>query len=103
MLDFNCIGRLSEKPEMKKTASGINFCNLVITSNKPFANADGEVEKEDFSITCWKNIAEEVIEKYKPGVLLQIKGRAVANNYRSNDDKFYYKTDLVAERVLAFE
>lgn len=98
MLDFNCIGRLVEKPEMKKTASGINFCNLVVTSEKPFANADGKVEKEDFSITCWKNVAEEVIDKIKPGTLVQIKGRVVANNYR-NEEKFIFKTDLVAERV----
>ena len=46
---------------------------------------------------------EDVMKKIKEGMSVEIKGRISANNYRSNDDKFYFKTDLIAERVSALE
>lgn len=98
MNDFTCIGKVTENPEMHKTASGLDFCYLVVSSNKPFPNTDGVIETEDFSFICWKNTAEDIIKMVKKDMLIQIKGRIVANNYR-NDERFIYKTDLVAERV----
>lgn len=103
MNDFICVGKVIEKPELQKTNTGIDFCNLIVASDKPFPNTDGKFEKEDFSITCWKNVAEDVMKKIKEGMSVEIKGRISANNYRSNDDKFYFKTDLIAERVSALE
>lgn len=98
MIDLICTGRAAEKPEMKKTASGLEFCNLIITSDKPYLNSEGKVEKEDFSFICWKTTAADVVKNVQPGMLLQIKGRAAANNYRA-DEKFVFRNDLVAEKV----
>lgn len=98
MNEFNIIGKALEKPELKKSESGIVYALMLVSVNKPFKNKDGDVDSDVFQITMFKNLAEEAVELVKDGSPLLIKGHINANNYLK-DGKTIYSPSIIADRL----
>lgn len=99
MNQFVVYGRALDKPQLQESEKGLKYCNLLVGVNKTFKNQDGAVEVENFKVTCFKSLAEDVCQKVKKGKGLLIKGRLSENSYKSNQDNIILKTDLVGESV----
>lgn len=100
MNEFKFFGRAIEKPQLQESEKGLKYCNLLIGVDKPYKNQDGVVEVENFKITCFKSLAEDLCEKIKKGKGIIISGRLQENNFtKSNPDNNNYRADLVGERV----
>lgn len=94
---FVIVGKVKEKPIMKKTPNGITTATLLIEVERSFRNSNGEFETDVFAITLWRGIAEEC-QNYEPGFLVGIRGRLQANVNQSNETT-YYNTEIIAEKL----
>lgn len=91
------VGKVKEKPIMKKTPNGIATATLLIDVERSFRNSNGETEFDVFAVTLWRGIAEDC-QCCEPGLLVGIRGRLQANVNQSNDTT-YYNTEIIAEKL----
>ncbi len=96
MNEFTLIGTLLSVGPLEETSSGIKVVNFYVKVEKTFK---ANVTHEEFKVTAFKDLAEEISSKKKIGNDLFIRGRLQANNYSSNG-KTYYSPELLAEKVM---
>ena len=73
-------GRMTKKPEVKQTQSGVSVCNFCIAVDRPFKS--GEDRQADF-IDCvaWRASAEFIGNYFDKGVIIGIIGRLQTHNW----------------------
>ena len=96
MNDFTIMGRLDSVMPLDETVSGIKVINFIVSAERPFKSNQ---PFDDFRITAFKELAEDIASKKAVGSTVLIKGRFQSNNYRK-DDRIYYSPELLAEKVL---
>ncbi|MBQ3419677.1 MAG: single-stranded DNA-binding protein [Erysipelotrichaceae bacterium] len=98
MNEFKFYGTALEKPTLLESESGNKYCNLLLSVEKNYKTAEGK-DTDNFKITCFKTIAEDVCEKMKKGSRVIVKGRLQENKYLKDNGEPSYKTELVGERI----
>ena len=96
MNDFTIMGRLDSVMPLEVTSTGIKVINFIVSVERPFKSNQAF---DDFKVTAFKELAEDIASKIAVGSPVLVKGRIQSNNYRKND-KFYYSPELLAEKVL---
>ena len=96
MNEFTVLGVLESIGPLEETSSGIKVVNFVIKSERPFKSNQSY---DQFKVTAFKEVAEDVSTSAIIGSNVLIKGRLQANNYRK-DDKVYYSPELLAEKIF---
>ena len=96
MNEFNLIGTLVSVGPLEETSSGIKVINFFVKTDRPYRSS---VAFDEFKITAFKELAEEVSSRKIIGNDVLVKGRLQANNY-SKDDRTFYSTELLAEKVM---
>lgn len=91
-------GKVIELPQMRETASGIKYANILLEITRPFKNSNGVYDSDRISVTLWKGIAETANEACKIGDLLGIKGRIQSYSVEK-ESQTYYNYEIVAEHV----
>ena len=89
------MGRLDSVMPLDETASGIKVINFIVSVERPFKSNQAF---DDFRVTAFKELAENIASKIAVGSTVLIKGRLQSNNYRK-DDRVYYSPELLAEKV----
>lgn len=78
-------GRLVANPELQFLPSGAALCKFRVAANDRKRNAQtGQYEDGDpifLSVTCWRNMAENVAETVQQGDLVVITGRLKQRDY----------------------
>ena len=92
------IGRLTKKPELKKTETGKNVTNITLAVPRSYKNIDGKYDTDFIDCVMWNNVAESTSEYCQKGDLLGVKGRLQTRVYEKDDEK-KYTTEVVAEKV----
>ena len=90
------MGRLDSVMPLEVTSTGIKVINFIVSVERPFKSNQAF---DDFKVTAFKELAEDIASKIAVGSPVLVKGRIQSNNYRKND-KFYYSPELLAEKVL---
>ncbi len=103
MNEFKFYGKALDDPKLIESDKGYKYCNLIINVEKDFRSGDGKSYSDDFKITCFKALAEEVCEKIKKGKGFIIKGRLQQNNYEKDSGEIIYRPELVGERIYYTE
>lgn len=99
MNEFKFYGTALEKPVLMESESGNKYCNILLSVERYYKSQDGN-DNDNFKITCFKTIAEEVSQKLNKGSKIIIKGRVQENKFYSKDNNEpSYKIELVAERI----
>ena len=93
------IGRITSSPEIKKTESGKEVCNLTLAVPRSYKNADGVYETDFIDVVLWNAIATNTCEYCKKGDLVGIKGRVQTTNYETEDGTTHKRTEIIAEKV----
>ena len=96
MNEFTVLGVLESIGPLEETSSGIKVANFVIKSERPFKSNQSY---DQFRVTAFKEVAEDVATSGIIGSSVFIKGRLQANNYRK-DDKVYYSPELLADKIF---
>ena len=95
MNDFTIVGRLDSVMPLEVTSTGIKVINFIVSVERPFKSNQAF---DDFKVTAFKELAENIASKIAVGSPVLVKGRIQSNNYRKND-KFYYSPELLADKV----
>ncbi len=93
------IGRLTKKPELKKTENGKNVTNITLAVPRSYKNIDGKYDTDFIDCVMWNNVAESTTEYCKKGDLLGVKGRLQTRKIELDDEKTRQVTEVVAEKV----
>ena len=96
MNEFTVLGVLESIGPLEETSSGIKVVNFVIKSDRPFKSNQSY---DQFKVTAFKEVAEDVASSAIIGSNVLIRGRLQANNYRK-DDKVYYSPELLVEKIF---
>lgn len=100
MNEFKILGWAIDKPELKESEKGTKYCNLIVGVKRNYNGKDGEEIVDDFKVTCFQTLAEDVCAKVKKGKNILIEGRLQQTNYNKKDtNEIIYKSDLVGEKI----
>ncbi len=90
MQDINEVtltGRLTRKPELRKTPSGVSVCDLSVASNR-YIGKDDSGRPRQFTtftkVTLWERKAEYWAQQLNTGDLLFVRGRLVDDNFEKD-------------------
>ena len=96
------MGRLTAEPELRQTASGINFCTFRIAVNRPYQK--GKENVTDFlPIVTWRGTAEFVSKYFHKGDPIQVEGRIETRSYDDKDGRKVFVTEIAADNVAFVE
>ena len=70
MNEFRFCGRALETPELLESEKGSKYAHLFLRVEREYKNSDGTVDTDDFRITCFKSLAEEIEKNVKKGQTL---------------------------------
>lgn len=97
------VGRLTKKPEIKHTQSGVAVCRFTVACNRPFSNQDGDREADFINCVAWRKQAENVATYLDKGSLVGIDGRIQTSSFDGQDGKRVFLTEIIAESVQFLE
>ena len=97
------IGRLTAKPELKNTNSGIAVAKFSVAINRAFSNAQGQKETDFINITAWRKQAENICNFLDKGSLVSIEGKLQTGSYTDKDGNKKFRMDVIADSVQFLE
>ena len=92
------VGRITTKPELRTTSSGIPFTRFSVAINRPFTN-NGERTADFINILVWRKQAENVCNFLDKGSQVAIEGRIQTGNYTDKDGNNRNSFEVVADNV----
>ena len=92
------VGRITTKPELRTTSSGIPFTRFSVAINRPFTN-NGERTADFINILVWRKQAENVCNFLDKGSQVAIEGRIQTGNYTDKDGNNRTSFEVVADNV----
>lgn len=106
MLNLNraqILGNLTRDPEMRYTPNGQAVANFAVATNRRWKNQDGtDGESVEYhEIVIWGKQAENVVPMLKKGEPVYIEGRLQTRSWEGQDSVKRYKTEVIAENVIA--
>jgi len=106
MLNLNraqVLGNLTRDPEMRFTPNGQAVANFTIATNRRWKGADGQDGEatEYHDIVVWGKQAENTSSMLKKGSPAYVEGRLQTRSWEGQDGVKRYKTEIVAETVIA--
>ena len=94
------VGRITKDPELRKTASGISVVSFTLACNRRFSSGqEGNQEADFISCVAWRNSADFMTNYVKQGALLGVEGRLQTRNYKDQNDRTVYVTEVVCDSV----
>ncbi|MDP2648178.1 MAG: single-stranded DNA-binding protein [Candidatus Yanofskybacteria bacterium] len=94
------IGRLTQEPEARSTASGQNVTTLRMATNRVWNNqSTGQKQEatEYHTVIAWGRLGEIASQYLKRGGLVMIEGRLQTRSWQGQDGNKRYNTEIVAE------
>lgn len=92
------IGRITKDPDLRKTNNGISVINFILAVNRRFAK-EGEQQADFINCQAWRQSADFIANYVKQGALLGIEGRIQTRNYKDQNDRTVYVTEVVCDSV----
>ena len=92
------VGRITTKPELRTTSSGIPFSRFSVAINRPFTN-NGERTADFINILVWRKQAENVCNFLDKGSQVAIEGRIQTGSYTDKDGNNRTSFEVVADNV----
>ncbi len=71
---------------------------ILLECNRPYRMEEGNIQKDVFSITLWKGLANQCKDLCKKGDILAVRGRLEANSIKTNESEQYF-SHIVAEKI----
>lgn len=79
------VGRLVSDPEMRTSASGVEFCKFKIAVDRRYKNKDGEHEADFIPCSVWRQTAAFVNNYWKKGDPILVCGSLETRSYTDKD------------------
>lgn len=97
----NCTfqGRITRRPELRRTNSGKAVTSFSIAVEDDFKNADGEKTTTFVEIVAWGNLAELVDRYLDKGRMVVVSGRLANRDWTDKDGNKRRTTEIIASNV----
>jgi single-strand DNA-binding protein len=94
-------GRLTRKPELRKTPNGIAVTDLLIALNREFVTLNGEKQQEVcfVDVVVWGKQAETCVQQLDCSSSVLVEGRLQLDTWIGKDGEKRCKLRVAAERV----
>ncbi len=94
-------GRLTTRPELRKTPNGVSVTDLLIALNREFTTASGEKQQEVcfVDVVVWGKQAENCIQFLDCSSTVLVEGRLQLDVWHAKDGDKRCKLRVAAERV----
>ncbi|MFD1990060.1 single-stranded DNA-binding protein [Paenibacillus nicotianae] len=97
------IGRLTKDPELRYTPAGVAVTTFTLAVDRPFSGQDGKKEVDFLNVVTWRALAESCANYLRKGRLTAVEGRIQVRNYKNNEGKRVYVTEVIADNVRFLE
>jgi len=94
-------GRLTRKPELRKTPNGTSVTDLLVALNREFVNIDGEKQQEVcfVDVVVWGKQAENCTQMLECSSSVLVEGRLQLDVWHAKDGEKRCKLRVAAERI----
>ena len=96
-------GRLTRKPELKTTQSGLSVATFTIAVNRQFSKDKNKSFADFISCVIWRKSAENFCNFTKKGSLVGVDGRIQTRSYESKDGQRVYVAEVVVDNFTLLE
>lgn len=98
-------GRLTRKPELRKTPNGISVTDLLVALNREFMTQGGERQQEVcfVDVVVWGKQAESCVNLLECSSSVLVEGRLQLDTWLAKDGEKRCKLRVAAERVQFLE
>jgi single-strand DNA-binding protein len=95
------IGRLTQDPEARSTATGMNVTTLRMATNRVWNDKSGQKQEstEFHTVIAWARLGEIANQYLKKGALIMIEGRLQTRSWTDKNNNKRYNTEIVAENL----
>ena len=90
------VGRITRKPELKTTQSGIKVTSFSIATSEKYK--DKEEKTEFHNIVAFGKTAEIIEQWVEKGQLLLVEGKLSTSSWEDKAGNKKYKTDIICEK-----
>ncbi|MFP4322595.1 MAG: single-stranded DNA-binding protein [Anaerolineales bacterium] len=99
------IGRLERAPEMRFTPNGRAVTSFSVATVHSWLSSEGVVHEETewFNVVAWAELARSCHAELDRGSPVYVEGRLKTRSWEDDDGKRYFRTEIVAQRVLALD
>ena len=91
------VGNVTRDPELRFTQAGMAVANFGVAWNKK--RTDGEEDVSFFDITCFRQLAENVVDSITKGSRVVVYGTLTQRNWESQQGDRRSKVEIVADDV----
>ncbi|MBB64152.1 MAG: single-stranded DNA-binding protein [Waddliaceae bacterium] len=94
-------GRLTRKPELRKTPNGVSVTDLLVALNREFTTLNGERQQEVcfVDVVVWGKQAENCVTTLDCSSPVMVEGRLQLDTWYGKDGEKRCKLRVAAERV----
>lgn len=94
-------GRLTRKPELRKTPNGISVTDLLIALNREFVTLGGDKQQEVcfVDVVVWGKQAEGCVQQLECSSPVLVEGRLQLDVWHAKDGEKRCKLRVAAEKV----
>lgn len=93
------MGRLTAKPELKTTPSGVSVATFTIAVDRDYKSQSGEKQTDFIQIVAWRQTAEFVTKYFDKGSLICVEGSLQVRSYNAQDGSKRFITEIMASGV----
>ena len=93
------IGRLTEDPELRYTASGTPVGSFTLAVDRQRTNQAGQRETDFIKIVTWQKSAENCAQYLRKGKLAAVEGRLQIRQYENKEGQKVRVAEIVANNV----
>lgn len=98
-------GRLTRKPELRKTPAGVSVTDLLIALNREYTTLQGERQQEVcfVDVVVWGRQAEQSVSCLSCSSSVLVEGRLQLDTWQGKDGEKRCKLRIAAEKVQFLE
>lgn len=96
-------GRLTAKPEIKTTQSGVSVTQFSLAVQRNFKNGNGEYDTDFINCVAWRNQAEFITRFFDKGQLITVVGSLTSRRYEDSNGNKRTAFEVVVDEALFAE
>ena len=96
-------GRLTAKPELKKTQTDVSVASFSLAVQRNFKNGNGEYDTDFINCNAWRGQAEFLCKYFDKGQLVTVVGSLTSRKYEDANGNKRTAFEVVVEEALFAE
>lgn len=93
------VGRLTKDPEIKATATQVNFCNFTVAVDRRFKDQNGQRQADFINCVAWRQTADFIGKYFRKGSKIAICGTIQTRKFNDQNGVTRYVTEVIAEEA----